>query len=75
MRERYGWEVGLPAYVLASFVAYSRVKSDYHYAHDVVAGAAIGIGSSWLFTTPYKGWQIETSVGNSFAGLGVCRSW
>src|ERR1700682_6488669 len=35
MRERYGWEYGVPAYALASFVGYSRVESREHYAHDV----------------------------------------
>jgi membrane-associated phospholipid phosphatase len=52
MRKRYGWEYGVPAYAAASFVAYSRVESGEHYAHDVIAGAAIGIASSYLFTRP-----------------------
>ena len=50
MRERYGWGYGVPAYALASFVGYSRVESRQHYAPDVIAGAAIGILSSCLFT-------------------------
>jgi membrane-associated phospholipid phosphatase len=50
IRRRYGWKFGLPVYAAAAFVAYSRVESKRHYVHDVVAGAAIGIGSSWLFT-------------------------
>ncbi len=41
MRKRYGWEYGVPAYALASFVAYSRVESREHYAHDVIAGAGM----------------------------------
>src|SRR5438067_2446662 len=57
MRKRYGWEYGAPAYALASFVAYSRVESREHYAHDVIAGAGIGILSSYIFTRPYKGWN------------------
>ncbi len=56
MRKRYGWEYGIPAYAAATFVAYSRVESGQHYAHDVVAGAAIGVLSSFIFTRPYKGW-------------------
>src|SRR5206468_11191501 len=50
MRERYGWQYGLPAYAAASFVAYSRVEAGEHHPHDVVAGAAIGILSSYIFT-------------------------
>ncbi|MBA4388904.1 MAG: PAP2 family protein [Verrucomicrobia bacterium] len=75
VRERYGWEWGIPAYVAASFVGYSRVEAKIHYTHDVLAGAAIGIGSSWLFTTPYKGWQVEAELSDSYFGLGLCRQW
>jgi membrane-associated phospholipid phosphatase len=51
IRERYGWNYGIPAYLAASFVGYSRVESKEHYTRDVIAGALIGIGSSWLITT------------------------
>lgn len=51
IRERYGWNYGIPAYLAASFVGYSRVESKEHYTRDVIAGALIGMGSSWLFTT------------------------
>ena len=57
MRKRYGWEYGVPAYAAASFVAYSRVESREHHPQDVVAGAGIGILSSYIFTKPYKGWH------------------
>jgi membrane-associated phospholipid phosphatase len=59
MGKRYGWESGVPAYAAASFVAYSRVESGEHHPHDVVAGAAIGILSSYIFTKPYKGWNVS----------------
>lgn len=59
MRKRYGWEYGVPAYAAASFVAYSRVESREHHPHDVLAGAAIGILSSYIFTKPYKGWKVS----------------
>jgi membrane-associated phospholipid phosphatase len=65
MRKRYGWEYGVPAYVVASFVAYSRVESGEHFAHDVVAGAAIGILSSYIFSKPYKGWQVVSVEGDT----------
>jgi membrane-associated phospholipid phosphatase len=72
MRKRYGWEYGIPAYGLASFVAYSRVEAREHYAHDVIAGAAIGIVSSYIFTRPYKGWEVKTEAGG-LTGLFLCR--
>src|SRR5271157_2793009 len=69
IRKRYGWEYGIPAYVAATFVAYSRVESKQHYTHDVIAGAAIGIGSSYLFTQPYKGWQINPDIDHAYYGI------
>jgi membrane-associated phospholipid phosphatase len=59
MRKRYGWEYGVPAYLLASFVGYSRVETNQHYTKDVLAGAGIGILSSFIFTKPYKGWEVS----------------
>lgn len=47
---RYGFEAALPAYVASTFVGYSRVDGKYHYTHDVLAGAAIGIATSMYFT-------------------------
>jgi membrane-associated phospholipid phosphatase len=75
MRKRYGWEYGIPAYAAASFVAYSRVESREHYAHDVVAGAAIGIVSSYIFTRPYKGWHVQADADAHYYGVRLSRSW
>lgn len=52
IRKRYGWEYGVPAYAAASFVAYSRVESNQHHPHDVIAGAAIGILSATFLPNP-----------------------
>ena len=38
---RYGWQYGVPAYLAASVVGYSRVEADEHFVGDVIAGAAI----------------------------------
>lgn len=50
LQQRYGSAYGIPAYALASFTAWSRVDAKQHYWRDVVAGAAVGIGSSYYFT-------------------------
>ncbi len=47
---RYGWKYGLPAYVAAGVVGYSRVEGDYHYWRDVVAGAALASGIQYAIT-------------------------
>jgi len=73
IRKRYGWEYGIPAYALAGFVGYSRVEAREHYPHDVLAGAAIGFAGSFLFTKPYKGWQIQADVGQKYYGIRLSR--
>jgi membrane-associated phospholipid phosphatase len=75
VRKRYGWEFGIPAYAAATFVAYSRVESKQHYTRDVIAGAAIGIGSSYLFTRPYKGWHVQLDVAHTSCGIRLSRNW
>lgn len=37
------WYVGFPAYLLASYVGFCRVQDNYHYLHDIMAGATIGM--------------------------------
>jgi len=75
VRNRYGWKYGLPAYVLASFVAYSRVEAKQHYIHDVLAGAAIGIVSSYLFTRPYEGWHNQAEADHNYYGIRLTLTW
>ena len=53
LQKRYGWKWGVPAYLACGYVAWGRVYAKRHYVWDVLAGAAIGLGSGMLFTTPY----------------------
>ncbi len=46
------WYVIAPSYLWAVAVGYSRMHLGVHYPSDVLAGAIIGAGSSWL---AYKG--------------------
>lgn len=50
---RYGWKWGLPTYVAAAVVGYSRVEADRHYWYDVVAGAAIANVVAYIMTDTY----------------------
>jgi membrane-associated phospholipid phosphatase len=52
--DRYGWQVGLPAYGAATFVAWSRVDAQKHHWYDVTASAALAFGVSKIFTTRYQ---------------------
>jgi membrane-associated phospholipid phosphatase len=75
LRKRYGWEYGVPAYGVAAFVAYSRVESKAHFAHDVIAGAAIGMASSFLLTTPYKDMNLAADIAPGYFGVKLSRAW
>ncbi len=75
LRRRYGWEYGLPAYVAASFVGYSRVESDNHYWHDVIAGAVIGFASSYFLTEPYQSVKVSLEGSGSYGGIRLSCSW
>lgn len=54
MYRRYGWEVGLPAYAVATLTASARVSADKHHWYDAVAGAAIGTATGWMFTDAFN---------------------
>lgn len=47
---RYGWRMGLPAYLGALLVGHSRIAAEKHDPEDVFAGALIGILPALAFT-------------------------
>jgi len=74
IQQRYGWRYGLPAYLGAAYTGWSRVELEAHHPHDVFAGAAVGILSSYLFTTP---WHDDTRLGLFVEGdtIGFQVNW
>ena len=75
IHKRYGIKYGALAYLGASFVGYSRIKSDNHDIADVLAGAAIGVISSFYFTTTYKGFDIQPIADDGTYGLNLSKKW
>ena len=73
IQKRYGWKYGIPSYLLAGFTGYTRIDADKHDIYDVLAGAVIGVGSSYLFTTPYQQEHMEITFsggkGNYLVGF------
>ncbi len=53
IQRRYGLKYSIPAYFVSGYVAWGRVYAKRHDTWDVLAGAAIGIGSTYIYTTPF----------------------
>ncbi|CAL68394.1 phosphatase PAP2 family protein [Christiangramia forsetii] len=77
VHRRYGFKYSIPAYALAGFTAASRIDSKKHDILDVIAGAAIGLGSNLLFTTEYQQehMQLTFSSGDGNYLLGYTYSF
>ena len=54
LQRRYGWADGAPAYAVSAYVAWGRVYSKRHDWWDVLAGAAVGVGSAYIYTRPFS---------------------
>ncbi len=51
---RYGWMYGLPSYLMASYVGFSRVYAYKHWFRDVLGATAIAMAANAFFTKPYS---------------------
>lgn len=74
LQQRYGWRYALPAYLGAAYTGWSRVDLGRHYPHDVYAGAAVGILSSYLFTTPYDD-DVDVGLFYDQETIGIKINW
>lgn len=75
MQMKGGWEFGVPAYIAATAVGYSRVHSNEHRWKDVVAGAALGIGTSYYFTDTNEKTKFSVLFGQKSAYAQVSSTW
>lgn len=76
LQRRYGWAYGAPAYALACYVGWGRCYSKKHYWYDVLAGAAIGAGSAYIFTRPFaKKHNLQMSPVTDGSNIGVYASF
>lgn len=78
LHRRYGLKYGIPAYIAATFVGWTRVESDRHYPHDVLAGALLAIGFNHYFVTPQNsnllvGLAVDSQSGA--VGLSLSGRW
>jgi membrane-associated phospholipid phosphatase len=75
LQDRYGWQFGVPAYLLAGYVASERVRDDHHYWRDVIAAGALSFGVSKLFVTPQNATYMAPVIGPDFIGMRWERSF
>ena len=61
IERKYGFKYGIPSYLLASYVGWTRIQANKHDKWDVLGGAIIGIGSAYIFTKPFK--NTELAIG------------
>ncbi len=75
LQERYGWEYGAPALVLATAVSYIRVDIGKHHWRDVIAGGALGYGVALLTVTPLNAIHLAPIIGPDWLGIRYERSF
>ncbi|SHJ09601.1 phosphatase PAP2 family protein [Algibacter luteus] len=71
IQRRYGWKYGKWAYLGAAIVGVSRMEGPdgWHDLWDVLAGALVGIGSTYLFTTEYQREHMEMGFSTNKDGF------
>lgn len=76
LQRRYGWVWGGPAYALATYVGWGRCFAKKHHWYDVLAGAAIGAGSAYIFTRPFvKKHDLQIAPVTDGTNIGVYASF
>jgi len=74
IEKRYGYKLGVPTYLLAGYVGWSRINANKHDYWDVASGAIIGIGSAYLFTKPFKNTDLNISYYKNIPTLNISIS-
>jgi membrane-associated phospholipid phosphatase len=75
LHKRYGLTYGIPAYLAATYVGWGRKKIKAHETIDVLAGAALGLASSYFFTSPYENFQVAPVLEKDNLGMAVSYRW
>lgn len=73
----FGWRVGIPAYAVAGFVGWTRVRDNAHWLTDVIVGSAIGVSVGRTVARGHRDgertWTIVPSAGSSHVAVYVTR--
>jgi membrane-associated phospholipid phosphatase len=71
LQQHYGWKVGLPFFVGATYTAFSRISANKHWASDVVFGAAVGMASARTVTLHIRKRKINLAPVAVPGGFGI----
>jgi membrane-associated phospholipid phosphatase len=75
LQMRGGWQYGVPAYIAATAVGYSRVDAKEHYWKDVIAGAALGIGTTYWLTDSLERRGLAVALTPHSAQIQLSQRW
>jgi membrane-associated phospholipid phosphatase len=74
LQRHLGWKYALPTYLIASYVAASRLHENRHFMSDVIFGGTVGIISGRTVTRHGRShWGFEPTVGSGGAAFLVVR--
>ena len=73
----YGWKAGVPAYALASFIGWTRVRDNVHFLSDVVVGSTIGTVVGHAVTAGHKerAWSVAPAPVAGGVGFVFLKNW
>lgn len=74
---QYGWKAGVPAYALAGFIGWTRVRDHVHFLSDVVIGGTIGAVVGRTVTSGHRerSWSIAPAPTPAGAGVVFLKNW
>jgi membrane-associated phospholipid phosphatase len=71
LQRHYGWKAGVPATVVAAYVATARVHDNRHHLSDVIFGAAMGIAAERTVTLNAGRYRVTLAPAAGAARAGV----
>ena len=71
LQAHLGWKTGAPAYALASYIGWTRLRDDRHWLTDVIVGAAIGTAVGQSVSRGHRpgGWTIAPVATTNSAAI------
>lgn len=62
LQRRYGWKYGVPAFLAASYVGYTRIHAHAHHFRDVFGSFVFASVVGVTFTRPYESKNIKVDI-------------